>query len=297
MATTRRRRKSTGSVAIPFMVTFLISLIILGGTGYYFYQKVANKERELLPIVSATASISDDDINEVLFILDPNDKEVAQPAVMLLRFDPVRKQEFCLGIPLTLQLNHEGRNENVGSCLANHGANTLKNDLSELLDQKIDRYLQMDSNGFQLLMSLMNNVSYVVTIRDKGLRPSDVSVDLEGSQFETLLTSLRYGSERERNSVIGFAVATMINQSEGARIAANLENYFSTLINAQGVKTDITAMDFSKHSHAIGYVFEHAVNPARGVTLNYADSGSDALVLAPDFVESLKITFSQKSED
>ena len=75
MATTRRRRKSTGSVAIPFMVTFLISLIILGGTGYYFYQKVANKERELLPIVSATASISDDDINEVLFIRKNEKKE------------------------------------------------------------------------------------------------------------------------------------------------------------------------------------------------------------------------------
>lgn len=292
---TKRRRKSVGTVAIPFMVTFLIALLALGSTGYYFYQKLTNKQRELIPIVSATASISDDDINEILFVLDPDDKETQQPAVMLLRFDPVRKQEFCLGIPLTLQLDHEGRQENVGDCLANHGVNTLKNDLSKLLDQKIDRYMQFDSTGFQLMMTLLNNVNYIVTIRDKGLRPSDVSVELEGSQFETLLTSRKYSTERERNSVIGFACAALIKQCEGERISANLDSYFSTLINA--VKTDINVMDFSKHRHAISYVLEHGNGAPRGITLNYSNSDDNALILSPEFVESLKITFSQKNDD
>ena len=295
MATTRRRR-STGSIAIPFMVTFLIALIALGGTGYYFYQKLTNKQRELQPIVGATASISDDDINEILFILDPADKEAAQPAVMLLRFDPVRKQEFCVGIPLTLRLKADGKGETVGECLTKHGANTLKSDLSALLDQQIDRYLQMDSEGFQLMMSLLNNVSYIVTIRDKGLRPSDVSVELEGSQFETLLTSRKYSTERERNSVIGFAVAALIRQLEGQRIADNLESYFSMLINENEVKTDITGMDFTKHRHAITFVLEHGNGAPSGVPLSYANTDDNNLILAPDCPDSLKITFSQKSE-
>ncbi|MBQ5334542.1 MAG: hypothetical protein J6Z45_01195 [Oscillospiraceae bacterium] len=290
-----RRRKSVGTVAIPFMVTFLIALIALGGTGYYFYQKLTNKQRELIPIVSATASISDADINEILFVLDPNDKETQQPAVMLLRFDPVRKQEFCLGIPLTLQLDHEGKQESVGTCFTNHGINTLKNDLSKLLDQKIDRYMQFDSTGFQKMMAMLNNVSFPVTIRDKGIRPSEVSVELEGSQFETLLTSKKYSTERERNSVIGMSCAQLIRQIEGERIAANLDNYFSTLINS--VKTDINVMDFSQHRHAISYVFEHGNGVSRGVTLDFSNSDDNALILEPAFVESLKYTFSQKSDD
>ncbi len=278
------------------MVTFLIALIALGGTGYYFYQKLSTKQRELQPIVGATASISDEDINEILFVLDPADKEAQQPAVMLLRFDPVRKQEFCIGIPLTLKLKADGGGESVGECLEKHGVSTLKNDLSKLLDQKIDRYLQMDSNGFQLMMSLLNNVSYIVTIKDKGLRPSDVSVELEGSQFETLLTSRKYSTERERNTVIGFSVSALINQLEGKRIAANLESYFSELINEPEVKTDITGMDFSKHRHAITYVLEHGNGAPRGISLEYANQDDSKLILSPDFVETLKITFSQKSE-
>ena len=295
MATTRRRGPKAGSIAIPFLVTLLISLIVLGGVGYYFYGKLTENHRELQTLKSATTSISGDDVNEILFALTPTDAEHGQPAVMLLRFDPVRKQEFCIGIPVNLIIDHDGKDETVQQCLENHGVQTLRNDLGKALDQTINRYVSLNSEGFAHLLGLIGNVSYVVTIRDRDLRPSDVSQELEVTQFEQLLTSRNYNSEVERNSVIGFSVAALLNQCEGLRISKNIDSYFKTMINS--VTTDITAQDFSEHRHAITYMFENTNGAAaRGVTLAY-DQDGDNLRLANGVTDTLKTTFSQKSAD
>ena len=295
MASSYKKRKSkAGRIAIPFMITILLSLIAFGSVGYYFWGKLTTPNRELKTMISATTRISDDDINEILFVLRPDDTEHRQPAVMLLRFDPVRKQEFCLGIPLTLELDHDGKTETVRECLETHGVTTLKSDIAKLLDQKIDRYIEMDSTGFQRVTSLIGNVSCVVTVRDDGLRPSKTAEELESSQFETLLTSLNYNSEQERISVIGFSVAALLNQCEGLRINANLDAYFTAMINA--VTTDIKMLDFTNHRHAISYVFEHASSAARGITIPCTPKG-EHLIPAEGFIDSLKVTFSQKSAE
>ncbi len=294
-ATYKRKKRKAGRIAIPFMITILLSLIAFGSVGYYFWGKLTTPNRELKTMVSASTRISEDDINEILFVLKPDDAEHRQPAVMLLRFDPVRKQEFCLGIPLTLELDHDGKTETVRECYETHGAPTLKNDIAKLLDQKIDRYIEMDSTGFLRVTSLIGNVSYIVSVRDDGIRPTTTSEELEGAQFETLLTSLNYHSETERNAVISYSVAALLNQCEGLRICANLDSYFTALVNA--VTTDIKMLDFTNHRHAISYVFEHANGAAaRGVTIGTVQKG-DHLVLADDTLDSLKVMFSQKSAD
>ena len=326
----RRRGPKAGSTAIPFMITVLISLLVFGGVALYFYQQLTAKSDELPPMQSATTSISDADVNAILFVLDPDDED-RQNAMMMLRFDPVRKQIVCLGIPQDLQVVHEGRAMSVGACYTDHGLDALKNAVAKALDQQIDRYIQMDDAGFEKLVNLIGNVEYIVPIKDTGLRPSETSVMLDCKQFETLLTSNRYSSEEERSTVIGLSVAQLLNQcidndkkrgssnnnnnndnkssitldidedkpeaTGGAkkivwksRISRNLDSYFSSVINS--VTTDITAMDFSNHSHAIRYVFEYASAPARGMGV-MCTLEDGAVVPNQVFVDNLKILFNQ----
>ena len=293
MATTayKRKKPATGTTAIPFLITILISMIVLGSVGLYFYRRMTNKDTELKPMQSATASISEEDINEILFILKP-DSDNLQPAVMLMRFDPIRKAEYCVGIPLNLIVDNDGREMTVQQCLESHGANSLKNAIGNTLEQEIDRYILLDSKGFQKVIALIGNVSYVVTVRDDGLRPQSTSQVLDASQFETLLTSKKYASEQERTAVIGLAISAMLNQCDGIRISTNLDGYFSAFINT--VTTDITAMDFSAHRHAISYIFEQANAPAQGIILIYDEDG-DTLKVTKASVSNLKVTFSQTS--
>ena len=276
----RRRGPKAGSTAIPFMITVLISLVVFGGVALYFYNKLTAKSKELQTMQSATTSISEDDVNSLLFVLDPDD-DTKKTAVMMMRFDPVRKQIFCLGIPLDMQIVYDDKAMTVETCYINHGMDAMKDAISVLLDQPIDRYIKMDSTGFQKTVNLIGNVKYRIPVRDTGLRPmeDDMEVTLDNTQFETMLTSGNYSDEDERCSVIGTSVAQLLNQcigggeysslsdvtrkgEGGTRIAQNLDQYFDTMVNA--VTTDITAMDFTNHRHAISYMFQYSSAPARG---------------------------------
>ena len=309
MATTYKRRRGpkAGSTAIPFMITVLISLVVFGGVALYFYTKLTSKSRELQVMQGATTSISENDVNSLLFVLDPDD-DTKKNAVMMMRFDPVRKKIFCVGIPLDMQVVYDGKAMTVDTCYINHGMEAMKTAISDLLDQPIDRYIKMDSNGFQQTVNLIGNVTYRIPVRDTGLRPTedDMEVTLDNLQFETLLTSSNYMDEGERCNVIGNSVAQLLNQcigggeittnsvrrgEGGARIAKNLESYFSTVVNA--VTTDITVMDFSNHRHAISYMFQYSSAPATGfgVICNYNEDGT--VVPAEAFLENMKITFFQ----
>ncbi|MBQ8922760.1 MAG: hypothetical protein IJ060_11505 [Oscillospiraceae bacterium] len=289
-----RRREKPGATAIPFLVTVLISIFIFGGVALYFYNKLMAKDTELQPMQSSVTRISDADINTILFILDPSDPDhpERETAMMLLHFDPVRKQEFCIGIPLDLQVPYEGKLMTAENCLLNHGLDAVKKAIGSALDQEVDRYIMMDSQGFDQLANVIGNVSYPSPIKDAGLRRVDdgVSVQLDNKQFETLLTSTRYDKETDRCTTIGLAVSRLLNQCDGTRIGNNLDNYFNTVINA--VTTDITAMDFSDHKHAISYVFLYAQTPARAVSL-ICDEENGMLVVRPSFINDLKVTFYQ----
>ncbi len=291
-----RRREKPGATAIPFMVTVLISMFIFGGVALYFYNKLMEDDTELQPMQSAISSISDADINSILFVLDPDDPDhpERQNAMMLLHFDPVKKQEFCIGIPLTLQVTYDSKLMTAESCMMNHGLEALKKAVGTTLDQKVDRYIMMDSKGFDQLVNVIGNVSYPSPIKDAGLRRVDdgVSVQLDNKQFETLLTSTRYDKETDRCTTIGLAVSQLLNQCDGTRIGNNLDNYFNSVINA--VNTDITAMDFSDHKHAISYVFTYSSAPARAVSI-ICDEQDGMLVVRPSFVNDLKVTFYQKA--
>lgn len=305
MATTtyfRRRGPKAGSIAIPFMITFLIGLFVFGGVALYFYNRLTVKTKELQPMQSAQTSISEADINTILFVLDPDEPE-RRNAIMMLRFDPVRKNIFCIGIPNDLQVVLDNKSMTVDTCYVNHGMESLKTAVSQVLDQPIDRYILLNHDGFFKLVNLIGNLQYRIPVRDVGLQPTDAVSTLDIPQFETMLTSANFSDEEERCFVIGNSVAALLNQciggedsaprgradgGGGARVAHNLDSYFSSVINV--VTTDITAMDFSNHRHAISYVFEYAKAPARGIGVmcNTAEDGT--VVPNPMFLDNLKIT-------
>ncbi len=287
----KKKRRSTGSIAIPFLLTLLIATIVLGSVGYYVFQRITNDDKELLPMPGATTGISEADIYEILFVLEP-DSPARKTAVMLMRFDPIRKQEYYIGIPLNLQLEHEGSKMTLEQCIDNHGVSDAKDALSVLFDQQIDYHIRMDSAGFQKICSVFGNVSCLVTIHDENLKPDDVSQDLDATQLETLLTSVNFYSEGERTAVIGQTIAQLINQSDSKRIASNVDGYFSAAIGS--VTSNITAMDFTDRRHAIVYVLQQSAAPAMSYTV-FGTESDGIFTMSESYPEQLKEIFMQTS--
>ncbi len=285
----KKKRRSSGSIAIPFLLTLLIATVVLGSVGYYFYNRIIDDDKELLPMPGATTGISEADIYEILFVLEP-DSPARKTAVMLMRFDPIRKQEYYIGIPLNLQVQYEGAEMTLEQCIDNHGVSDAKDALSVLFDQKIDYYLRVDSTGFQKISSVFGNVSCLVTIHDENLKPDDVSQDLDAAQLETLLTSVNFYSEGERTAVIGQTIAQLVNQSDSKRIASNVDGYFSSVIGS--VSTNISAIDFTDRRHAILYVLQQSEAPAMSYTV-FGTESDGVFTMSENYPEQLKEIFMQ----
>ena len=297
----RRRRTKAGSTAIPFMITILISLLVFGGIALYFYNKLNEKVNELKPMQPATKLVSEDDINSILFVLDP-DQEDRKNAVMLMRFDPVKKQILCIGIPLELQVHLDDRLMTVGACYENHSAAYLRDALAETIEQTIDRYIVMDSSGFATLVNIFGNPKTTIDIEDTGLKINSQAETLDIGKYELLLTSQRYADEIERCSKIGVSISQLLNEcispedinesrgtDGGSRIASNLDSYFNTVFNA--VTTDITVLDYENHKHAISYVFQYAVLPARGYSIAATKQEDGTMILNDATMNDLAMLF------
>ena len=121
-----------------------------------------------------------------------------------------------------------------------------------------------------------------------------------------LLTSQKYPSEIERCTKIGLSIAQLLNDcispedarsalgtDGGSRIASNLDKYFNTVFNS--VTTDITVIDFEDHKHAISYVFQYAVSPARGYTAVCQEQEDGTLTLTDSTLNDLKMLFASSS--
>lgn len=67
------KKKKSGSIAIPFLLTFLISLIIIGGIAMIIYDKIDSESSSLITMKNEAGTLSDSDNHSILFILDLSD--------------------------------------------------------------------------------------------------------------------------------------------------------------------------------------------------------------------------------
>ncbi len=68
-----KKKKKTGSVAIPFLITFLVSLVIIGGAAMFIYDKIDNDESSLLSMANEVGTLSTEDDHTILLVLDMSD--------------------------------------------------------------------------------------------------------------------------------------------------------------------------------------------------------------------------------
>ena len=293
--TTHRRKKKIGTIAIPFLITILISGIIIGGIAWYFYRKMTAVNIELQDLPAANASITEDDINTILFVLDPED-DLRNTAIALLHFDPVRKYAYCIGVPTNMRVIQGDKEMTAVDCFDNYGGAALCESLSKELDQDISRFISMNSAGFYTLAGFFGNATVQVSISDYGLEPKDVSQDLDSTQLETLLTSNKFYNESERNTVIGIAMASLINNGNPKRLVSNLSSYFDQMVNCTDISTNISTTDFTSHEYAIQFLFQNAISPARYFGLVGTDNEQGFFILNEGFTDAMKFAFSQRIE-
>lgn len=330
------KKKKTGSVAIPFLITFLISLVIIGGAAMFIYDKIDNDESSLVSMVNEVGTLSDEDNHTILFALDMSDtvttdsgdyidedddeyyeeeyeweedsneeeKETysQQPyTFMIMRSEPVNKQLLFMGIPSNMLVGES--NKQAQDIYVDNGTATLTSSIEYTLGIKIDRHMTLNTESFQKICNVLGGVTFAVPKDVKTVAQADGEQYLSAEQVAEIVSCDNYsGGELQRISTVSSLITAMVNQTSGERIAGNLDNIFNTIINM--TESDISAIDYNNRKYAIKFMLKYS-DPADSESRStraqfitpYGKENGNEFIADKYFADDIKVYFEEASAE
>ncbi|MDE6103056.1 MAG: LCP family protein [Oscillospiraceae bacterium] len=292
----KKKKKKSGSIAIPFLLTFLISLIVIGGIAMVIYDKIDSDDSSLLTMVNEAGTLSAEDNHTVMLILDlsdsvempdedteyneddddyeddydyeddddsydweetEEDKEIYPELYTFIVMRSTPVDKQILFMGIPSNMLVGNDNKMAKDIYESSGAAGISQSIEYSLGIEIDRYAVFDSESFKKACNIMGGVTYAVPKGVKGVPESDSEQYLSPEQIEKIISYGGYsGGEIQRISTASAIVTAMMNQTSGTRIAENLDNTFETLINL--IKSNISAVDYNDKKYAIKFMLKYS---------------------------------------
>lgn len=256
-------KKKSGSIAVPFLITIFIGLLIIGGAALFIYNYFGlNKEEDLSePIPRSVDTATYEDSHTILFILD-TPEERCKSTFVLMRSIPMDKRILFVGLPTNTIALIDGQQASLKESYERGGAVSAESFIESALGIEIDRHMIFNPEAFIKLCDIIGGVSYAVDADIAGFEDASDEQYLNGSQILTLLTyPLFDGGEIQRAYTASSLISAMINQADGTRLANDFDRNFNTIINM--TDSNITAVDYKEKKGAIKTMFERGSSIAR----------------------------------
>lgn len=270
------KKQKVGSIAVPYLITIFIGILVIGGGTFAFMKHfgIIDGKKELSePAPRQVTTTSYEDNHTILFILDePNQK--CSSTFMLMRSIPKDKKLAFVGIPSNTIAIIDDRQQSMKSSYEQGGASSAVSFAENLFGVTIDRYMKLDSASFVKICDILGGVTYPISEDIAGFNGDGSSQYLNAEQIEKLVTySMFHGGESERAYTASSIISSMINQSDGMRVADNFDNSFNTLVNM--TDTNITAVDYKKRKVAVKNMLERGNSIATFFVLDGTEADSD----------------------
>ncbi|MDR0919358.1 MAG: LCP family protein [Oscillospiraceae bacterium] len=288
----KRKRRKSGSIAIPFMVTFLISLVGIGGFTVYMLDYVRNNTLDTgeydTPTAEAFVPDSDDNMT-MLLIIDPRTAATEPYNFIVFRFLPKDEKVYIMPIPENTLSNVSNQRDTLSSFYLNAGVVTAEQAVENALGFKIDRYLHCNAASFEKITELFGNVNFLV--------PQEFESSIGRGEYlfsgkdisDIMFFSYYPGGEKERIIKAGTILTGLFNQSSKAKVSENFEDKYVNL--KEDVDTDIDSTYFYGQVIAVKYLLEHASSPAEFVNPDGTYAMESQFIFNPDFLTKLKDKF------
>lgn len=267
--------KKNGRIAVPFLVTIFIGLILIGGATIFIYNyfEIGQEKPLKEPVARSIASVTYEDSHTILLILDVPEEKCSSTFV-LMRSIPKDKKLLFVGIPTNAITLIDGKQASLKDTYDRGGSTAAVSFTEQIMGVEIDRYMKFDSEAFLKVCDIMGGVSYAVNVDIVGFEKTNKDQYLNGKQIQTLLTySIFENGEEQRAYTASSLLSAMVNQADGQRIADSFDRNFNTIINM--VETNITAVDYRNRKNAIKYMFERGSTIARFRIITGTSSAGD----------------------
>ena len=283
------KKKKTGSIAVPYLLTIFIGIIIVGGGTFFglrHFGIIDGDDTLPEPPKRQISTATYEDNHSILFIYDEPDRRNST-SFLLMRSIPKEKKIIFIGIPTNTIAIVDNEQQSMLSSYETGGASGAVNFTNKVFGIDVERYMKLDSESLIKISDILGGVKYPVDEDITGFNGDGSEQYLNSEQVEKLITYTLYdGGEVERACVISSVFSSMINQTKGSRVSDNLDSSFNTLINMID-NTDITAGDYKKRKTAIKYMLENGTNIASFLIISGDDSYED-FIPNEQFFEDLR---------
>ena len=279
----KKRKKE--SVAIPFLISMLISLLIIGLPVVKLYshiidKKVANETSNENHIFSPSESNN----FTSLIVFDVDDPALRDTFVIMRTSVTNKKFTF---VPVSNNIiSTSGKSKTkMADIYKNGGIIELKKAVESTFDIKIDRDITFNDEAFSLICDVLGGVNYNVP---DGLRGLNEGIQYLSSEFIIKLITNKKLAEEPRTVTVGNIASEMLTQTSGDRVVDALDYTFNKLINI--VETDITSIDYTNQKEALIYLLTN--NQFKSTYIVPDGSSSDGgIKVNDDFLSDMKKDF------
>ena len=293
----KKRKKKKGHVAIPFLLTLVLGIVVLGGIAMYVFNHISiNKERTVewnSTVVKPTAA----DNMTVLFVLKTEEASKEPLTFMIARILPADKHILFIAFPANMLSVVDGRQDSLKGFYNSGGIISVEKAIESEAGIHIDRYSVLQSEGFQKICDIYGGVYYRVPSGIKGFEDTLSPQFLGARQIEKLMTYPFFtNGESERCATAADMMTEMINvtDSDKERLLASMDSNFKTLINM--METDITAQDYNEHKSALRYMFTYGKTVGIFRLVTGEPGEDDVYLLSGDFYRTVQEFFEEPPE-
>lgn len=290
-------KKKSGSIAVPFLATIFIGLLILGGAAFFIYQRYLKKD-DTPPVPKArdVKVVSYEDNHTVLLILEEPEQKCSETFV-LMRSIPKDRRILFLGLPSNTIAVVDDQQQSLKGAFERGGGASAASFISSVMDIDVDKYMVFDSEAFKTTCDKLGCASYPVDVEISGMKSDGSLQSLTSEQMETFITySLFSGGEAERAFRAAHMLSYMVNGSDGMYISDSADSIFNEVINM--VDSNITSVDYKNYKEAIKLLFsqkkQYGDNIAVAIQLDGTTSDSDFMPSTNLIEQVVKQYFSQE---
>ncbi len=294
--------KKSAKIAVTYVVTILVTLLVVGAFGMYMLKLISSKETKdpsqnvvIDQMVSSDEykpSVSDN--RTVLLILDTEKRESAS-CFLIARFLAVEKQLVFMPLPSNTKAAVDGSSDSLYNFYRNGGTASAVKAVENCTGVKIDKFIKFNKDSFTNIIDIFGGVDYDIPynlIYDNPTTGEETIIRegetyLDSSTMRKVLTFPNYNSGEEyRAKCLGIIITDMINTNVDANFASHLDDYFSSVINST-IETDITSYDYDEISNAMKYVIRNYDRLATFVLTSGTNDENGLYELDANFVKSI----------
>lgn len=297
--------KKGTKIALTYLITILVTLLIIGGIGFLLLRDIMEPEEEkdssinleqLTQLEEYVPSAAND---KTTLIIYDSEKRMNGCSFMVVRMIASERYMVIMPIPSDTYANADGTENSIYEFYRLGGTADAVKAAEAATGVKMDYYLKLNDESFYTLVDIFGGVDFnipynlVYTNPDTGEETifSEGEMYLDSRLLRKVITYPQYNSGEEyRAKMTGVAVNDLINRNVSQGFSSHIDDYFSIVINSQ-IETNFTAYDYEEQSKAIKYIADNDENVCRLVTVTGAYNENSLFVLDENFLKSLTERF------